>query len=105
MNESPWSVYGRMPQMDNGGQSARQDPVAGVVSEALRGRAQVERYLDGIVREYYAIKSGESGYGKIIADALTPSDRPETIEERFARLARHTQAEPRTRRRRDDQQR
>ena len=105
MNQSPWSVYGRTPQMDSGNHASPEDPVAGVVSEVLRGRAQVEKYLDGLVREYYAIKSGDSGYGRIIADALTPSDRPETIAERFARLERHVQAEPRKRRSQDDQQR
>jgi hypothetical protein len=88
MNESPWSAYGRVPPPANGYSMRPDDPVAGVVNEAIRGREQVEKYLDGIVREYYAIRSGESGYGKIIADALTPSERPETIEERLKRLAR-----------------
>ena len=94
MSDSPWSAYGRIPQRDNGHSMRPDDPVAGVVNEAIRGREQVEKYLNGIVREYYAIRSGDSGYGRIIADAMTPSERPETIEERLKRLAQETRARP-----------
>jgi hypothetical protein len=67
-------------------------PVAGVVNDLMRGREQLTKYLDGAMREYFEIQSGSSGYRNIIANALMPSDRPETIEERLARLARDAQS-------------
>lgn len=94
MSNSPWSAYGRVPEPNSGYSRNPDDPVAPLVNEAIRGREQVERYLNGIVREFYAIKSGDSGYGKIIADAMTPSEKPETIEERLKRLAREARQHP-----------
>jgi hypothetical protein len=67
-------------------------PIAGVVNEVMRGREQLDKYLSSAVREYFEIQSGNSGYRNIIANALMPSDRPETIEERLARLAREAQS-------------
>jgi hypothetical protein len=93
MSDSPWSMYGRLP-LNSGAAEAgdKKDPVASVVSEVMRGREQLEKYLDGVLREYFAIQSGKAGYRSIIDSALTPSSRPETIEERLNRLAREAQA-------------
>ena len=93
MSDSPWSAYGRLPLSAENTDSTKQpSPVAGVVNEAIRGREQLEKYLQGVMREYFAIQKGSAGYRSIIADALTPSDRPETIEERLNRLAAEAQA-------------
>jgi hypothetical protein len=92
MSQSPWSAYGRLPpKPDNGPKADKQDPVRGVVQEAMRGREQLENYLDGVLREFFEIRSGNTGYRQIIADALSPSTRPETIEERLTRLAREAE--------------
>jgi hypothetical protein len=92
MSKSPWSAYGRVPpQPDRGLKSQSQNPVSGVVEQVLRGREQLDNYLHGVLREFYAIRSGDTGYRQIIADALSPSTRPETIEERLSRLAREAQ--------------
>jgi hypothetical protein len=89
MSNSPWSAYGRLPALSaNTERPATDDPVAGVVNEALREREKLEQYLNGVLREYFEIQSGDQGYRHIIDDALTPSNRPETIEERLNRLAR-----------------
>ena len=102
MSNSPWSAYGRMPQLSTNDAMAKSDnPVAGVVNEVVKGREKLEQYLNGVLREYFEIQSGDAGYRSIIADAMTPSSRPETIEERLARLAREAQSRrpaPRVRR-------
>ena len=94
MNDSPWSAYGRLPALS--GKTDRptitDDPVAGVVNEALREREKLEQYLNGVLREYFEIQSGDKGYRHIIDDAMTPSNRPETIEERLNRLARKSES-------------
>ena len=93
MSDSPWSAYGRLPLNAEKTDSNKQpSPVAGVVNEAIRGREQLDKYLQGVMREYFEIQKGSAGYRTIIADALTPSDRPETIEERLNRLAAEAQA-------------
>ena len=94
MSNSPWSAYGRIPALSsNTERSTTSDsPVAGVVNEVLRGRQKVEQYLNSVMREYFEIHSGEAGYRSIIADAMTPSSRPETIEERLNRLARESES-------------
>src|SRR5215212_8050738 len=92
MSNSPWNAYGRLPQKPAArAEVDRKDPVAGVLNEVARGREQVERYLDGLLKEFNAIRSGSAGYRQIISDALAPSSRPETIEERLARLAAKAQ--------------
>jgi hypothetical protein len=92
MSQSPWSAYGRLPPKPDGGSKAeKQNPVSGVVQEVMRGRVQLENYLDGVMREFFEIRSGNTGYRQIIADALSPSARPETIEERLTRLAREAE--------------
>ena len=89
MSKSPWSAYGRVPPKTDGTSKADdKSPISGVVNEVLRGREQLEHYIDGALREFFEIRSGDTGYRQIIADALTPSTRPETIEERLTRLAR-----------------
>ena len=102
MSNSPWSAYGRIPAVSGGAERAAKtdSPVAGVVNDVIRGREKLEQYLQGALREYFEIHSGDSGYRSIIAGALTPSDRPETIEERLNRLAREAESrrpEPRQR--------
>ena len=92
MSDSPWSAYGRLPLNAEKTESSKTSPVAGVVNEAIRGREQLEKYLEGVMREYFVIQKGSAGYRSIIADALTPSDKPETIEERLNRLAAEAQA-------------
>ncbi|HUP93263.1 MAG TPA: hypothetical protein VM164_00040 [Burkholderiales bacterium] len=93
MSTSPWSAYGRIPQSAAQAPAAadKQDPVANVMNEAKRDRELLEKYLDRVLKEYNEIRSGSTGYRQIIADALAPSNRPETIEERFARLAAKAQ--------------
>jgi hypothetical protein len=92
MSDSPWSAYGRLPQKQDGGsKTEKQDPVKGVLQEAMRGREQLESYLHGVLREFFEIRSGNTGYRQIIADALSPSTRPESIEEQLTRLAREAQ--------------
>ena len=103
MSNSPWSAYGRLPSLSTNtdGAAASDSPVAGVVNEVIRGREKLEQYLQGVLREYFEIQSGDTGYRSIIAGAMTPSSRPETIEERLNRLAREAESrrpEPRQRR-------
>ena len=102
MSDSPWSMYGRMPLNASAAETGdKKDPVACVVNEVMRGREQLEKYLDGVLREYFAIQSGKAGYRSIIDSALPPSSRPETIEERLNRLARESESRrpaPRVRR-------
>jgi hypothetical protein len=100
MSNSPWNAYGRLPSAapstESGSSSESNDraknPVAGVVDEVLRGREKLEQYLNGVLREYFEIQSGNAGYRNIITDAMTPSSRPETIEERLNRLASEAQS-------------
>ena len=107
MSNSPWSAYGRVPSLSTGSEAAasKDNPVANVVDEVLRGREKLDQYLNGVLREYFEIQSGDGGYRSIIADAMTPSNRPETIEERLNRLARESESrrpQARQRRPRDD---
>jgi hypothetical protein len=93
MSNSPWSSYGRVPLgSKKPDASDERSAVAGVLNEVMRGREQLDKYLNGALREYFEIQSGSSGYRNIITHALTPSDRPETIEERLSRLAREAQS-------------
>jgi hypothetical protein len=92
MSDSPWNAYGRLPLSASSEHSDKTDPIAGVISEVMRGREQLDKYLTGVLREYFEIHSGSAGYRSIITDALAPSDRPETIEERLNRLAREARA-------------
>lgn len=92
MSKSPWSAYGRLPSKPQGNVNAdKQDPISGVVKDVMRGREQLDNYLHGVLREFFEIRSGNTGYKHIIESALSPSTRPETIEERLTRLAREAQ--------------
>jgi hypothetical protein len=94
MSNSPWSAYGRVASVSTGSErtASADNPVAGVINEVVRGREKLDQYLQGVLREYFEIQSGDTGYRSIIADALTPSSRPETIEERLNRLALEAQS-------------
>jgi hypothetical protein len=93
MSDSPWNAYGRLPlNAGKTGRSDKNDPLAGVVNEVARGREQLDKYLNGAVREYFEIHNGRAGYRSIIDSALAPFTRPESIEERLNRLAREAQA-------------
>ena len=98
MSTSPWSAYGRLPPKPQGKpDSGKRDPLSGVLDEVTKGREQLQNYLHGVLREFFEIRSGTTGYGQIISDALAPSTRPETIEERLTRLAREAQTRKGTR--------
>ena len=87
MNKSPWSSYGRIPAQPDGEAAAqRPDPTLGAAANVARGREQLARYLQRTLKEYADIRAGRSGYQRLVADALTPSPRPESIEERLRRL-------------------
>lgn len=91
MNESksPWSTYGRLPPETHAPSDVPSDDVTlGAIRNVARGREQLQKYLSALMREYYEIRSGDTGYRKIVDDALDPWTKPETIEERLIRLAR-----------------
>lgn len=90
MSNSPWNAYGCMPT--DSAHSPESGPLAELVQQVSRSHAQVRSYLDGVMREFQDIRSGTAGYRPMIEDALTPSQRPETIDERLARLAHQAQA-------------
>jgi hypothetical protein len=92
MSTSPWSAYGRIPpkSVERAGRE-KNDPVAGVLNEIVRGRKETENFLSRLLREYNEIRSGSTGYRQIVADAMAPSNRPESIEERLARFAAKAQ--------------
>jgi hypothetical protein len=88
MNKSPWSTYGR--HEENGADasaSGKGDPTLGAARELMLTHEQLKRYLDRTLREYNEIRDGRTGYGTLLAEALKPSPRPETIEERLRRLS------------------
>jgi hypothetical protein len=87
-SKSPWSTYGRVPPETPKPAAVSDDPTLGAIGQLERGREQLQRYLANTVREYNEIRSGQTGYRKIVDDALNPSSAPETIEERLTRLAR-----------------
>jgi hypothetical protein len=88
-SKSPWSTYGRLPPaVPRPSVTSGEDPTLGAIDSLERGREQLQKYLANLVREYNEIRSGQTGYRKIVDDALNPSSAPETIEERLSRLAR-----------------
>ena len=72
-SKSPWSAYGRWQ--------------GGTAREAMRTHEQVKRYLERTLREYHEIRAGSTGYIRIIADALKPVPKRESIEEALRRLS------------------
>lgn len=87
MNRSPWSSYGRTPAQPETPRARDADPTFGAAAQVARGREQLTRYLQRALKDYDAIRGGRSGYQRLVADALEPSPRPESIEERLRRLA------------------
>ena len=100
MNKSPWSAYGRREEHGpDAAASGKDDPTLGAARELMRTQEQLKRYLERTIREYNEIRDGRAGYTAIVAEALKPSPRPETIEERLRRLSAERES---TRRDRDD---
>ena len=87
-SKSPWSTYGRLPPQAPSAAARGEDVTRGAIDNLERGRVELQKYLANLVREYNEIRSGQTGYRKIVDDALNPSTKPETIEERLTRLAR-----------------
>ena len=88
MNKSPWSYYGRREENGSDGTaSSDADPTLGAARELMLTQEQLKRYLDRTLREYQEIRAGRTGYAPLLEEALKPSPRPETIEERLRRLS------------------
>ena len=86
-NESPWSAYGRRHNPDGPIFSGDTDPTFGAAREAMRTHEQLKQYLARALQEYNEIRAGRAGYARIVADALRPPPRPESIEETLRRLS------------------
>lgn len=89
MSQSPWSAYGRPPKNNTerplaGGDA---DPTFGAAREVLRTQEQLRRYLAHTLEEFNEIRKGHAGYNRIVAEALRPPPRPESIEETLRRLS------------------
>jgi hypothetical protein len=91
-SKSPWSTYGRLPPQQQSQAVPRDDVTLGAMNDLARGREQLDRCLSNLMREYHEIRSGQTGYRKIVDDVLNASGVPETIEERLTRLAREAAA-------------
>ena len=88
MNQSPWSAYGRGPKKPERGPAAGGvDPTFGVAREAMLTQEQLRKYLARTFQEYNEIREGRTGYTRIVAEALKPPPRPESIEETLRRLS------------------
>ena len=88
MNKSPWSYYGRHDENgSDGAASSNSDPTLGAARELMLTHEQLRRYLERTLREYQEIRAGRTGYAPLVEEALKPSPRPETIEERLRRLS------------------
>lgn len=88
MSQSPWSAYGR-PRKRAGEERPSDTPdlTFGAAREVMRTQEHLKRYLAQAMQEYHEIRAGRSGYGRIVAEALKPAPRPETIEETLRRLS------------------
>jgi hypothetical protein len=85
MHRSPWSSYGR-PSAPAEATPPKADPTLGAAAQLARGREQLDRYLQRTLKDYADIRAGRRGYQRLLAEALRPSPRPESIEERLRRL-------------------
>jgi hypothetical protein len=87
-NKSPWSAYGRGPaKPDLVLPTHKIDLTFGAEREASRTREQLKQCLSRALHEYNEIRAGRTGYARIIAEALKPFPRPESIEETLRRLS------------------
>lgn len=66
---------------------AKPDFTFGAVREAMLTQEHLRRYLAQTMQEFNEIRGGRAGYGRIVADALRPWPRPESIEETLRRLS------------------
>jgi len=88
MSQSPWSAYGR--RQTGAGEPQEPDKpdfTCGAAREAMLTQEHLRRYLAQAMQEYHEIRAGRAGYGRIVAEALKPAPRPETIEETLRRLS------------------
>lgn len=87
-SNSPWSAYGRHhAQREIPGAGAAPNPGLVVASEVLRTQQLLKQYLANTLHEYNEIRGGRTGYARIVAEALKPAPRPESIEETLRRLS------------------
>src|SRR5688500_10073048 len=87
-NNSPWSAYGRRPNRpEQPPASPISDHITGIEREVMLTHEQLKRYLARTLQEFNEIRAGRTGYARIVAEALKPAPRPETIEETLRRLS------------------
>lgn len=86
-NNSPWSAYGRRQNKVAGAVRGELDPTFGAEREVVRTHEQLQQYLARTLQEYNEIRAGRAGYARIVAEALKPAPRPESIEETLRRLS------------------
>ena len=87
-DKSPWSAYGRhQNKAEPPPTSAMSDPTFGIEREVMLTHEQLKRYLARTLQEFNEIRAGRTGYARIVAEALKPPPRPETIEETLRRLS------------------
>ena len=87
-NQSPWSAYGR--RQSDGERvppAGEHDPTFGAAREVMRTQQQLKAYLARTLREFNEIRAGRAGYERIVAEAMKPPPRPESIEETLRRLS------------------
>lgn len=88
-NQSPWSAYGRRKnEAENARPAGEPDPTFGAAREVLRTQQQLKAYLARALQDYHEIRAGRAGYERIVAEAMKPPPRPESIEETLRRLSR-----------------
>jgi len=88
MSQSPWDAYGR--RQNNTGEprpAAKPDFTFGAEREAMLIQEQLRKYLARTLHEYNEIRAGRTGYARIVAEAMKPAPRPESIEETLRRLS------------------
>jgi len=82
------SAYGRrQKRSEKPPGPAEPDPTFGAAGEVMRTQQQLKAYLEHVMQEYNEIRRGRAGYERIVAEALKPPPRPESIEETLRRLS------------------